>query len=81
MVDPHRRVASFGAPAVEAESVDDVVQPVPVLHVGEVHADLRLHLTEETLTELRSQLESLVAQATRDGFAAGMAAALGENSE
>lgn len=72
-----RAFGSFGAPKPD-EPQDDVQMPTPVLHVGEVHAELRLHLTDETLTELGSQIASLIAQATRDGFDAGLAAAMGE---
>jgi hypothetical protein len=50
--------------------------PTPVLHVGEVHADLRLHLTDETLHELGSQIASMIANATAEGFTAGMAEGL-----
>lgn len=52
--------------------------PTPVLHVGEVHAELRLVITEETLRDLGSQIASMVATATKQGFEYGMAAAMGE---
>lgn len=76
--DRPRSFGSFGAPAPDPQTVDGPAAPTPVLHVGEVHAELRLHITDETLTELGSQIGSLIAQATRQGFEAGMAAALGE---
>lgn len=68
---------SFGAPAVD-EPKDEGQQPVPVLHVGEVHAELHLHLSDDTLSELGAQLAALVEQATREGFDAGMRAAFGD---
>lgn len=50
--------------------------PVPVLHVGEVHAELRLHITTETLSDLGSQIGSMVASAIAQGVQAGMAAGM-----
>jgi hypothetical protein len=42
-----RSFGSFGMPAADPEPKDDAgVQPVPVLHVGEVHAELRLHVPD-----------------------------------
>ncbi len=76
MADRPRAFGSFGA--AQPESKDDEQQPVPVLHVGEVHAELRLHMTEDTLTQLGSQIASMIAQATREGFDAGLSAAMGE---
>ncbi len=70
---------SFGAPAGDEPAGDDPPLPVPVLHVGEVHAELRLHITDETLSELGSQIATLIAQATREGFAAGMQEAFRED--
>jgi hypothetical protein len=78
--DEVRGLGSFGRPQVEAVTRDEQ-EPVPVLHVGEVHADLRLHITEETLTDLGSQVASMIAQATREGFDAGLAAALGDDEQ
>lgn len=74
--DRPRAFGSFGAPLPETASSEQA--PVPVLHVGEVHAELRLHITEQTLTELGSQIASMIAQATREGFDAGLSAAMGE---
>lgn len=79
MADRSRVFGSFGAPAAEPVTSDGEQQPVPVLHVGEVHAELRLHITEQTLAELGSQIGSMIAQATREGFEAGLAAALDES--
>lgn len=68
--------ASFGRPEPEPRTRDDdAVQPVPVLHVGEVHAELRLDITEETLRHLGSQIASMVASAVRQGFEAGLVSA------
>jgi hypothetical protein len=78
MADRPRAIGSFGAPAPDPKTTDDQQQPVPVLHVGEVHAELRLHITSETLTELGSQIGSMIAQATREGFDAGLAAAMAD---
>lgn len=75
--DQPRAFGSFGMPAPDT-SDEQQQQPVPVLHVGEVHAELRLHITEQTLSELGSQIGSMIAQATREGFAAGLSAAMGE---
>jgi len=73
---------SFGRPEREpASRPEPDQQPVPVLHVGEVHADLVLHITDQTLTELGSQIASMIAQATRAGFEHGLDAALGEPTE
>jgi hypothetical protein len=72
-----RSFGSFGMPAADPEPKDDAgVQPVPVLHVGEVHAELRLHVTDETLTQLGSQIASMIAQAARQGFEHGLAEAM-----
>ena len=76
--DRPRAFGSFGAPAPDSVTGDEQQQPVPVLHVGEVHAELRLHITDETLTQLGSQIGSMIAQATREGFDAGLSAAMGE---
>lgn len=74
-----RAFGSFGAPAAEPATQDeDVVAPTPVLHVGEVHADLVLHITDETLARLGSQLGTLIARATQAGFEHGLNAAIGE---
>lgn len=73
---------SFGRPGPEPASRDEPDrQPVPVLHVGEVHADLVLHITDQTLTDLGSQVASMIAQATRAGFEHGLNAAIGEPTE
>lgn len=73
---------SFGTPEPEDPTRDDQApQPVPVLHVGEVHADLHLQVTEETLTELGSQIGSIIARAVREGFAAGVDAAMADIGE
>lgn len=69
--------ASFGRRVPEPPGEVEQ-QPVPVLHVGEVHADLVLHITDDTLTQLGSQIASMIAQATREGFDAGLAAAMSE---
>lgn len=76
--DEVRAFGSFGAPAPEPQTQDDTAQPTPVLHVGEVHAELRLHLTDDTLAELGSQIASLIARATKEGFEHGLNAAIGE---
>lgn len=65
---------SFGArrDADQTKQDQDGQQPVPVLHVGEVHAELRLHVTQETLDDLGSQIASMIANAAAQGFQAGM---------
>lgn len=77
-VDGDRR--PFGARrAAEKEAPSrDEVEPVPVLHVGEVHADLRLRVTEDTLTELGTQIANLIANAAYQGFRAGMETAMAD---
>lgn len=65
-----RRERTEDKPRVEQQ------QPVPVLHVGEVHAELRLHITDETLSDLGSQIGSLIATAIRQGMEAGFAAGM-----
>lgn len=73
---------SFGRPETEPTVKDSPDQmPVPVLHVGEVHADLVLHITDETLTQLGSQIASMIAQATKAGFEHGLNSAIGEPAE
>lgn len=68
---------SFGRPG----PVDDGLRmpaeesPTPVLHVGEVHAELRLNITDETLHHLGSQIASAIASAVYQGFEAGLDAA------
>jgi hypothetical protein len=70
---------SFGRPEPFGEPASkDEPAPVPVLHVGEVHAELRLHVTDDTLQHLGSQIASLVSAATRQGFEHGLAAAMGD---
>lgn len=46
--------------------------PTPVMHVGEVRAELVLTVSEETLHAIGSQIASMVANATRQGFDAGL---------
>lgn len=72
------RSFGMGAEPDTPDVLPDDPVPTPVLHVGEVHADLRLHITTETLTELGSQLASMIAQATQAGFEAGWTAATAE---
>jgi hypothetical protein len=70
---------SFGRPDREPVTRDEPEQlPVPVLHVGEVHADLVLHITDRTLTDLGSQIASMIARATKAGFEHGLNQAMGE---
>lgn len=66
----------FGSRREADDKPKDTVQPVPVLHVGEVHADLVLHVTDETLKSLSGQIGALLARATYQGFVDGMTAAL-----
>lgn len=79
--------SSFGRPEHDGEEPDGsgtFETPTPVLHVGEVHAELRLTITEDTLRHLGSQIASMVAAATRQGFEHGLAAAmeqLGDDSD
>lgn len=73
-----RAFGSFGQPQDrEAPEPDGTPVPVPVLHVGEVHAELRLTVTQETLSDLGSQIASMISAAARQGFEHGMAAAMG----
>jgi hypothetical protein len=72
-------IRSFGYGQLDEPSTDeDLVQPTPVLHVGEVHAELRLTITADTLHDLGSQIASMLASATKQGFEEGLAAAMGE---
>lgn len=71
---------SFGRRDPEEKPATAAPSPVPVLHVGEVHAELRLTITEETLNDLGSQIASMIANAAKQGFEAGMTAAMGELS-
>lgn len=74
-----RGFGSFGAPEPEPAIKDEAVErPTPVLHVGEVHADLVLHITDETLSRLGSELATLIAKATKAGFEHGLNAAIGD---
>jgi hypothetical protein len=71
----------FGARrAAKDQPADEQEMPTPVLHVGEVHAELRLHVTQETLTDLGSQIASIMSAATRQGFEHGLALAMGETA-
>jgi len=70
---------SFGRPG-PADTTDDDSRPdpVPVLHVGEVHAELRLTISDDTLRDLGSQIASMIATAAKQGFEHGLAAAMSE---
>lgn len=69
--------SSFGRPDPDVQPDRGVQEsPTPVLHVGEVHAELRLTVSDETLRDLGSQIASMIAAATRQGFEHGLAAAL-----
>lgn len=69
---------SFGRPepADEKSSDEQPQQPTPVLHVGEVHAELRLHVSDETLHDLGSQIATVFANAAKQGFEVGLRAAM-----
>ncbi len=67
---------SFGRPEPEEKTKDEAQLPTPVLHVGEVHAELRLVITDDTLRDLGSQIASMIATAAKQGFEHGMAAAM-----
>lgn len=71
----------FGWAASEEDRSTDEPQPVPVLHVGEVHADLVLHVTKETLTGLGTQIANMLADAARQGFVAGLRAGMADVDE
>lgn len=74
-----RAFGSFGRPDDrEAPDPDETPAAIPVLHVGEVHAELRLTVTADTLSDLGSQIASMIAAATRQGFEHGMAQAMDE---
>jgi hypothetical protein len=72
----NRGFSGFGMTEPEEPTKDEGQLPTPVLHVGEVHAELRLDITDETLKHLGSQIASMIASATRQGFEAGLAAAM-----
>lgn len=78
MTDRERRHGSFGSRYAEDDTPQDDQQqtPTPVLHVGEVHAELRLHVTDDTLTLLGSQIASMIANAAAQGFKAGLDTAM-----
>ena len=67
---------SFGRPEPAEKSGDEEQAPVPVLHVGEVHANLVLHITDDTKQELGSQLASLIASAVKQGIEYGVTVAM-----
>lgn len=68
---------SFGRPEPAEKTKDDDEQaPVPVLHVGEVHANLVLHITDDTKHDLGSQLASVIASAVKQGIEHGVAVAM-----
>lgn len=67
---------SFGRPAPEIPDDDGRPAPIPVLHVGEVHAELQLTITDDSLAQLGSQIASVISEAARQGFEHGMAAAM-----
>lgn len=71
---------SFGRrePEREGKADREEQQPVPVLHVGEVHAELRLTVSDETLRDLGSQIASMIATAAKQGFEHGLASAMAE---
>lgn len=69
--------ASFGRREPEREKPERADElPTPVLHVGEVHAELRLTISDETLRDLGSQIASMMANAAKQGFEQGLAAAM-----
>jgi hypothetical protein len=79
MTNMPRAFGSFGRPAPdEVPDPDESPAPVPVLHVGEVHAELRLTITSDTLSDLGSQIASMISEAARQGFEHGMTQAMGE---
>jgi hypothetical protein len=67
---------SFGRPEPAEKDKPGEELPTPVLHVGEVHAELRLTVSEETLRDLGSQIASMFANAAKQGFEHGLAAAM-----
>lgn len=69
---------SFGrpGPADDGKAEREEQQPVPVLHVGEVHAELRLTVSDDTLRDLGSQIASMLATAAKQGFEHGLRAAM-----
>lgn len=66
----------FGSRREAEDKPKAVEEPVPVLHVGEVHANLVLHVTDDTLSSLAGQIGAILARAAYDGFVDGMTAAL-----
>ncbi len=76
-----RAFGSFGRPEDPEAPDPDVFASradMPTPNVGEFYAELRLVITRETLSELGSQIASMVSEAARQGFEHGMAAAMGE---
>lgn len=73
---------SFGGSApIDVVPGDAGEMPTPVLHVGEVHAELRLNITDATLRELGAQIRDMIADAARQGLEDGVTAAMGEAVE
>lgn len=67
---------SFGRRSSEPSPA--VPLDVPVLHVGQVQAELVLTVDEESLRRVGSAIASMVADATAQGFAAGWEHATGQ---
>jgi hypothetical protein len=70
---------SFGQ--ADRSRPEQVEMPTPVLHVGEVHAELRLNVTDATLLELGAQIGVMIASSVRQAFAEGMTAAMQDLEE
>jgi hypothetical protein len=68
--------ASFGRQRPEPEPPK--VSAAPVMHVGQVQAELVLTANEESLHRVGSAIATMVANATAQGFAAGWEHATGE---
>jgi hypothetical protein len=69
--------ASFGRQRPEPEP-PQIPALGPVMHIGQVQAELVLTINQESLHEVGSAIATMVANATAQGFAAGWEHATGQ---
>lgn len=71
--------ASFGRqPPEPPDPIGAAMAALPMLHLGQVQAELVLTVNEESLRQVGSAIASMVASATAQGFAAGWEHITGE---
>jgi hypothetical protein len=71
MVSRGNMPSSFGRPQPPEQQ-----QPAPVSHLGQMHAELVLTVSDEVLAQLGSRIASVVAHAVQQGFDSGMTTVL-----